>query len=353
MIIFFLVFVLCCLYKFNIKKCVSGFSEDYMSVEKTTCIKGIFIVIVFFSHFLTYVKLSSPSDMAFNSVFSHIGQRMVAMFMFYSGYGIAESVRKKGMSYVYKMPKNRLLRVLAEFDFAVIIFLAVQLALGKHYTWKKILLSFVAWDAVGNSNWYIFAVLVMYALTFVSFMIFGAKEKPSYILCTALTVIFITAFAVTKVKEPYWYNTMICYIFGMWFSLLRPYTEKHLMKSTSVYFTFFFIIGALTVITLKFADRNLIFYEINMLLFTAFVLIMTMRFTFCNRILLFLGKNLFPIYILQRLPMLVFSHFGLNEYNIYIYFVVCFAVTAALAPLFNKAALFITKPLTAKKSGNI
>ena len=176
MIILFAVFVCLCLYGIQLKPASGdGYITDYMSVDKTMAIKGIFIIIVFFSHFNSYVDYTSVGDILYFQEFSKIGQRMVTMFMFYSGYGVMESIKKKQMSYVKNIPVQRFCGTLFRFDIAILMFLVLYIARGLVPTVKQVILSFVGWDSLSNSNWYIFAILVCYAITYVSFMIFKSS----------------------------------------------------------------------------------------------------------------------------------------------------------------------------------
>lgn len=109
MVVFILLFAVVCLYNVKLKvNKKDPFFQDYMSIEKTTSIKGIFIIIVLFSHFLGYVTLNDSVDQYAVKPIRFLGQCMVTMFLFYLGYGIMESVKKKGIVYVKTMPKNRL-----------------------------------------------------------------------------------------------------------------------------------------------------------------------------------------------------------------------------------------------------
>lgn len=161
MIVLIAVFIAVCLYGIQLKPANGeSYITDYMSVDKTMAVKGIFIIIVFFSHFNSYVDYTSVADVAYLEAFSKIGQRMVTLFMFYSGYGVMESIKKKQMSYVKKIPVQRFLGTLFRFDIAIVFFLILYLARNLKVTAKQVILSFVGWDSVGNSNWYIFAILV-------------------------------------------------------------------------------------------------------------------------------------------------------------------------------------------------
>ena len=45
----------------------------------------------------------------------------------------------------------------------------MNIFLKIHFDWKTILLSFTGWVGIGNSNWYMFDIFVLYILLFVSF----------------------------------------------------------------------------------------------------------------------------------------------------------------------------------------
>ena len=181
MFVFFGLFVLLCLYKVQLKPTDGQkYMTDYMSVDKTMSIKGIFILLVFFSHFNSYVKFTSPADIEFAAIFTDMGQAMVTMFLFYSGYGVTESIKKKGISYVHKIPVTRILGTYFRFAFAVILFIVVQAFRGYTFPASQYLLSFLGWESVGNSNWYIFVVVIAYFITFLGFELF--RDKCRYIL---------------------------------------------------------------------------------------------------------------------------------------------------------------------------
>ncbi|MBR5505641.1 MAG: hypothetical protein IKV73_04980 [Clostridia bacterium] len=61
---------------------------DYLSRDVTTSIKWIFILMVFFSHFNSYVQYTEWLARIYTIPFHLIGQGMVTMFLFYSGYGV-------------------------------------------------------------------------------------------------------------------------------------------------------------------------------------------------------------------------------------------------------------------------
>ena len=131
-------------------------NEAYLGKEATSTINGLFIALVFLSHFSQYSIYMS------NYVARWLGQLIVVMFLFYSGYGCMVQYMAKGRAYLQTFPKKRVISTLVNFDIAVAIFVVVGLLLGKSFSIKQVALSFVCWDSVGNSNWYIFAILLCY-----------------------------------------------------------------------------------------------------------------------------------------------------------------------------------------------
>ena len=100
---------LLCIGVFGIK--FSGFHEDYMGREQTTSVKGILAVLILLSHMNGYVQLGGTLDSIYLKIMTLIGQLMVTLFFFYSGYGITESVRKNP-EYPNTFFRKRFLKVL-------------------------------------------------------------------------------------------------------------------------------------------------------------------------------------------------------------------------------------------------
>ena len=80
---------------FSIKPRIMGFNSDYMSIESTRSIKGLFVIFVFFRHVQQYLVLSDHFlDRLFDLFDGILGQLIVVMFLFYSGYGIIKKIKK-------------------------------------------------------------------------------------------------------------------------------------------------------------------------------------------------------------------------------------------------------------------
>ena len=73
------------------------------------------------------------------------------------------------------------------------------------------------------------------------------------------------------------------------------------------------------------------------LLILLVLVVLSMKIKIGNRLLQFFGAHVFSIYILQRIPMLLLSHFGYQEGHPYRFVVACLAATLVLAVLFDFA----------------
>ena len=82
------------LYKLEIRD-----NSDYLGIEQSTAINGLFIIIVFLSHANSYVNVTGAISIIYIWFFALIGQMMVVMFLFYSGYGLTEQYKKRGDLY--------------------------------------------------------------------------------------------------------------------------------------------------------------------------------------------------------------------------------------------------------------
>lgn len=338
--VFFLLLVLFIVFN-SLKIAPSGyFISDYMSKDRTNAVKGIFVLLILFSHFEQYVTLSGVYDFPYLELKQHLHQMVVAMFLFYSGYGIMESIKTKGVEYVKNIPMKRLLLTWINFVLAVCLYLIVGVVLGNVFERKQVLLAFVAYTSVGNSNWYMFVIFILYILVYISYNILrffeGRKGRAlGTLILTVLTIGFI--FVEIRVGLPSrFYNTAILYVMGCWYSLLKDYVEKIIMKNSYVYTFIICIMICMYVITYHYRSMfGIEGYTIWALTFTMLVILTTMKIGIGNPILHWFGEHVFSVYILQRIPMILISRIGLTETHRYVSFILVIACTVFMAMVFD------------------
>lgn len=351
MTVFILIVFILCLARIKIVRPVlSGLNDNYLSPNRTDCIKGIFVLLVFLSHSRNYLfefsaYSSDPINDIYNVIQDHLGQGIVVMFLFYSGYGVMESIKRKGADYINSFPKKRIAKTLFNFDIAVLLFVVVDMFIGslKNYTVSHVFLSFIGWESIGNSNWYIFAVLVLYLFTYISFKIFKVKYSKAIALVTFFTVLYIAILAL--VKDAWWFDTVLLYPLGMWYSLGKNNIEKFIEKKPVNYFSLLLLCIAIFIIS-HILRKNIICYELSQVSLCAVIVAVTMKLDIGNRILEFFGKHLFEFYILMRIPMLILKHYDIT--NTYIFVVISFISTVILIVVFKKLLVFLDSKIFVK-----
>ncbi len=316
------------------------FSKDYMSIENTNVIKGIFVLLVLLGHAVTYVKMQGVLDETYITLKNHLHQMVVSVFFLYSGYGMMKSILKKGYGYIKGIPLKRFLIVILNFDIAVVLYLIVWAFLGKTFDIQTILWSLVGWKSVGNSNWYMFAIFVLYILMYLSFILLRLCEKKGAIyvgtaIFTALTMLFVMW--EIRIGLPNWYyNTMILMPVGCWYALLQKPIEKFVMKNDYSYA----LVGVVLFVGywLSYGKRwsgGIELYTVWALFFVAAVVFITMKVSFQSKVLSWFGEHVFSVYILQRIPMIVLSRCGLAEQNRYGFIIGVIVITIFLALVFD------------------
>ena len=135
MIIFIvLLFILCC---YKIKTlCNKQFHQDYIGIEQTRSINGIFILLILLSHTFAKVSTQGILDEIYSPMRVFLGQFVVVPFLFYSGYGIMESIGKKE-NYIKTFPQKRFLKIAVQFCVITIVYVVMHLLLRSEYTWQE------------------------------------------------------------------------------------------------------------------------------------------------------------------------------------------------------------------------
>ena len=312
-------------------KGLKSIDENALSPERTTMINGFFVGLILFSHFNSYVTTDMNVDKIYYFLFYIINQLMVTTFLFYSGYGIFESIKNK-KNYMDNFFKNRIIKLFVSFSIALLLYMGLNLLTNTQYSIKTIMLAFTGWESIGNSNWFIFAIFNMYFATLISFKIFKNDNKSALLLNAIFSFVYIVF--VMKFKGfDWWYNIILCYNLGMFISY---YKEKILssLKNNKHY------ILSLTLLILIFvlsylSYSNYFIYEIVSMSFVLIIFLITLKIKIGNKILLWLGKNTFNIYILQRLAYIFYDYIGLKEYNVYLYFATSIITIFILSIMFD------------------
>ncbi len=307
-------------------------TKEYLSMDSTNAVRGVFMALIFLSHFMQYYSYTSDFDKLGGNISRTLGQMIVVMFMFYSGYGIGESVKRKGTGYIKSFPKNRVLKTLLHFDVAILIYFILSLILKLNYPPSQVALAFIGWTSIGNSNWYIFAVVILYIITWIAFSVFRKNKVAAAAGVTLLTVVYIVV--MSFFKEYWWYDTVLCYAAGLWYSLFKEKLEKLLTRYNIVWL----VITVASAVGWWFSHMYRVIVPMRILeaiLFTLMVIALSLKVSIRSKPLIWLGKHTFEIYILMRMPMKLLAMWGLKDINVYLYLAASFVATLVICVLFS------------------
>ena len=319
--------VILCLWRLKIP----DYHSDFLSPDNTLPIKGVFTFLVLFSHMRRYLSLQ-PTWV--NSIYftlqDHLGQLIVAMFLFYSGFGVWESFMHKA-DYEQIFFRQRFLKTLLHFDLFVAFFIVVQLFIPKLYSPREYLLCWIGWEAVGNSNWFIFDILVLYLFSVIAFRV---QNKLGYggvgvvIILTALFGLFLYRAG----KGSYWFNTLAAFPLGMLFSLQKTQFFAIVSKKGMSYFLTCLCVIIFFVLKM---GRGVDAYGITTCAFCCLIIVLSSWIRIGNPVLNWAGKNVFTVYMLQRLPMLTLTELGFNDKPALFIIISCI-LTFVLAEYFSR-----------------
>ena len=334
MIIYVLIIAGLILHRASFRK--GGISQYYISKEGTDAVRGIFILLIMASHFTQYIlAYPLPADVFYMRLRTFLGQFVVCMFLFYSGYGVTLSFAEKGEAYRKQFPRKRILRTLLIFDLAVVFYYIVQHELGVSYPVSHYILTMLAWNSFGNSNWYIFAILGLYCISYLTALSSDPKNGKQIVLKITASVTVFTELLICAGKEDWWYNILFCYPLGAAFYYLRPAAEDFVRKPRR-YFFCFLTVSALFLLIHKIWKLHLFFYEADALLFTSLVVLTTMKVELKSPVLRMAGRHLFELFLVHRIPMILLGHVPFIKAQVYLYFALSMLSAFVCAFLFKR-----------------
>lgn len=326
----------------------NGINERFLEKEQTLPIKGVFVLLVFFRHFRGYVDMDyGVLNHLFVLLDSRFSQLIVTMFFFYSGYGIFEQI-KKNKSYADNFITHRILPTYINFAFCVLIYflLCIIRMKGNFFSMQEIILSFVGWkDCFGNSNWFMFVTFCIYILLYVSFL---KKWRNDRLIFNIVFFNFLTiglAVILFIYKKHYWYNTLFCFNLGIWYSNYKQQIESFLKISKN--YAIIFVISVISFLLSFFLiETQSPLFIIKALLFTVLFVLCQMKFLFTpSKIYSQLGKHIFSVYMLQRIPFILLTDLALNK-NIYLFFIGTLISTIAIATVYDCFIVVFSKCIT-------
>ena len=325
----------------------------YVGKEQANAIKGFFILYLTIGHITgELMGHGLYPDGFWNHVdeFSHsaMNSLVVVMFLFFSGFGVAEGLKRGAgdqvvnMGYVRSMPRRRVLNTLLNFGVVVVIYLLCSPLTGRTIEWSQLPLYFLALKSAGNSSWYIFVILTCYVVTWLSTSLVHRTRGQVVAMHTLLTAVAAVALYVFKgEREYYWYTTIMAYAFGFAYSQYKAEFEAVISKRwlLSLVFTAVMFVAHYIAVQ-KSGLPRLVTYNLLSMWFALLFVIMGMRFRVGNKAINWCGSHLFPIYMYQGLFYLALLQIGGERHTFvswspFLYALATLVLTLIIAKFFH------------------
>lgn len=278
-----------------------------LAPSQTVCINGICILLVFVAHIghvllqpMGY-EMSSVLDRVYLKIHCTCGQLIVVPFLFYSGYGVATQMMTKP-GYLAGFLRSRVLTLWLNYLVAMVLFLLVTVAFVEPVRGVDILKSLVFLQSFDSPKWFLFCTMASYVVVWLAF-----KLSPNK-LCISATCIggmLLYIGVVSRYRPLFWYDTALMFPIGVLVALYKGEVFSLLSKR---YWT---LVVALSITFLLLLFKLPRFYfgvygaclRTNLLgaMLMALIVLFTMRICVANKLFLWLGKHVFPIYVYHLL----------------------------------------------------
>lgn len=208
MLLLFAVFFLLFLYKIKF-----GVSDEFMSKDYTTYLRGICALAIMLRH----IRIT---DFAPLNVFDYLGNPIVGIFFFLSGYGMLTRIKQTGIdNYMNGFILKRCVPLFVEYIFVWIFnFVCMFLVSGNFNFLKKIITPY---------SWFIIMIEVLYIVFYIGYKLFKDNLKRLIIFVTISELALIIALSVFGVGEC-WYLSLLCFSGGMIYSVVNLNKKKTL-----------------------------------------------------------------------------------------------------------------------------
>ena len=323
----------------------NNFFKDYADLKNVLSVRGIFVWLIFF---FNHNKNKNNKQKYINEIIlKFLGQKLSSMFFFYSGYGIYESIKTKN-KYVKYLPKKAL-NFFIKMQIIHLLYLIRNSFFDiyeKNMTFKNLFLSIFLKSTLGNSNWFIYNIILYYLYAFISF-IFIKNKKYNFLGAISLIIfcilhVFFTYY-LYQYKKLYYVDNALPFILGILYSLIRKYSDKLVMINDFIYYG---IVSSFIIILYVFyihAKDSLLINNFINGTFSITIILITMKVRLDNEFLKFLNIHSFSIYLLQNLILQVCKNKNLFNKHEFIRIFIEFLFTIFFSTTFDFIMVFIDK----------
>lgn len=320
-----------------------------MSKEYTNCLRGIFAILVVIHHLYQYSGLLRGTYIGV--ILQLFGFVSVAMFFFFSGYGLMLSDSKK--DYIKHFFSKRFLPLYCFYVFLIILYSIWTLLLEKSVSPTLILQSFLFGRTIVTNGWYLQTTFVAYLLYLLVFKYCKSPKMKTLFFGVGISIYCVICILFDLGIN--WYQTMPCMVLGMVYCLRKIYIDKLLKKYAWLVFILFSIAFAISYVLSAISGINVIFDVLYSLFFVCAVV--ALSYILCNTSLIennftkLCGKYSLFIYVSHGLFLKLIKLGYIKNAYVYIFVVLVATIISSiiLKKVYAKIVLLIERIQPFKK----
>nr|BCB22748.1 hypothetical protein [Erysipelothrix tonsillarum] len=226
---------------------------------------------------------------------------------------------------------TRFCRVYFNFFISVCIYIVYNFLVGHVFSINTTLLAFTGWESIGNSNWYIFTILVMYLIVY---GIFNNDNDLDKNLFRFTLVVVIYGLIISRIKENFWVSTVLCFPAGM---ILKENENiiSNFLNCKRRYILSICVLLSLIFLIYSLFGYSWIVYNFISILFILILIFLNKLYRLRNIVFIYISKYTFEIYIYQRIFFDLFRNMFAGK-NVAIYFVTSVILTIIFSIVIKK-----------------
>ena len=287
----------------------------YMSKEYTNCMRGIFAILVVIHHLYQYSGLFRGTYIGV--ILQLFGFVSVAMFFFFSGYGLMLSADKK--NYIEHFFRKRFLPLYCFYVFLIVLYSVWTIIIENSISFGKVIQSFFFGGTIVTNGWYLQATFVTYLLYYFVFRVF--KSPKMRIIFFSIGILAYCVICRLLELGINWYQTIPCVVLGLIFMANKKKIDALFRKYSWIIFIMCSMLFAGCFVLSSVSKVDVIFDMLYSLFFVCAMITLSYMLSntviINNKLMTLVGKYSLEIYVAHGLFLRLIKLEFIK--NVYIY----------------------------------
>ena len=326
--------------------------ENPIDKANTITVRALLMVSIFFRHIYAIVE---DEDVGFFlKLFEGKGFWCVAVFFFFSGYGLFKALSSKGEEYLKSFLKKRFPAVVIPYISAIVLFFVVRIiVLNENVSFAPIDIAKRIYSTLllVDYSWYVLEIVFLYIVFYLSFRYINQRVY-ALLVCSMVVVAFTFVCSLLGVNIAYYISTF-GFVFGMFYACFYEKVDSFVVRYKYISVIILPIIMYLlsSPYALDYSGgmghlQNMLFSlqeNIISLSFVYIVIVLLHKVSTVSKIGAFLGTFSYEAYLMQGIGIRVCRSSLLYIDNATIYVILSLLICFALAIIIKAVNKRITR----------